>query len=105
MIYHGLRPLVVYDFKRCFLKRPFGLMPTLLMSSARTFLNHNHGLSSGRLSLARMSYTILFFSMRRSIKMKETAEGYLNTPVKNAVVTVPAYFNDSQRQVLIKIYI
>lgn len=23
---------------------------------------------------------------------------YLNTPVKNAVVTVPAYFNDSQRQ-------
>jgi molecular chaperone DnaK len=31
-------------------------------------------------------------------KMKETAEGYLNTPVKNAVVTVPAYFNDSQRQ-------
>lgn len=32
-------------------------------------------------------------------KMKETAEGYLNTPVKNAVITVPAYFNDSQRQV------
>ena len=32
------------------------------------------------------------------IKMKETAEAYLNTTVKNAVVTVPAYFNDSQRQ-------
>merc|ERR1719150_1595909 len=31
-------------------------------------------------------------------KMKETAEGYLGTSVKNAVVTVPAYFNDSQRQ-------
>ena len=31
-------------------------------------------------------------------KMKETAEGYLGTPPKNAVVTVPAYFNDSQRQ-------
>jgi len=31
-------------------------------------------------------------------KMKETAEGYLGTAVKNAVVTVPAYFNDSQRQ-------
>ncbi|KAF3913476.1 hypothetical protein AA313_de0206560 [Arthrobotrys entomopaga] len=31
-------------------------------------------------------------------KMKETAEGYLSKPVKNAVVTVPAYFNDSQRQ-------
>ena len=31
-------------------------------------------------------------------KMKETAEAYLAKPVKNAVVTVPAYFNDSQRQ-------
>merc|ERR1711909_171272 len=29
---------------------------------------------------------------------KETAEGYLGTAAKNAVVTVPAYFNDSQRQ-------
>ena len=32
------------------------------------------------------------------LKMKETAEAYLGTPVINAVVTVPAYFNDSQRQ-------
>jgi len=31
-------------------------------------------------------------------KMKETAESYLSKKVKNAVVTVPAYFNDSQRQ-------
>ncbi|CCE63178.1 hypothetical protein TPHA_0E00830 [Tetrapisispora phaffii CBS 4417] len=31
-------------------------------------------------------------------KMKETAEGYLGGEVKDAVVTVPAYFNDSQRQ-------
>merc|ERR1711973_534481 len=32
------------------------------------------------------------------VKMKETAEAYLGTEVKDAVVTVPAYFNDSQRQ-------
>jgi len=31
-------------------------------------------------------------------KMKETAEGYLGEPVSQAVITVPAYFNDSQRQ-------
>jgi len=31
-------------------------------------------------------------------KMKETAEAYLGRPVGHAVVTVPAYFNDSQRQ-------
>merc|ERR1712159_847686 len=30
-------------------------------------------------------------------KMKETAESYLGKDVKNAVVTVPAYFNDAQR--------
>ncbi|XP_059637699.1 heat shock 70 kDa protein [Cornus florida] len=32
------------------------------------------------------------------IKMKEIAEAFLGHTVKNAVVTVPAYFNDSQRQ-------
>lgn len=32
------------------------------------------------------------------IKMKEIAEAYLGKDVKNAVITVPAYFNDSQRQ-------
>ena len=32
------------------------------------------------------------------LKMKETAEAYLGTTVNNTVVTVPAYFNDSQRQ-------
>merc|ERR1711865_1250582 len=32
------------------------------------------------------------------VKMKETAENYLGKEVKNAVVTVPAYFNDAQRQ-------
>merc|ERR1719331_3031753 len=31
-------------------------------------------------------------------KMKETAEAFLGKTVKNAVVTVPAYFNDAQRQ-------
>ena len=32
------------------------------------------------------------------LKMKETAESYLGTTCNNAVVTMPAYFNDSQRQ-------
>jgi len=31
-------------------------------------------------------------------KMKQTAEEYLSRPVNHAVITVPAYFNDSQRQ-------
>ena len=32
------------------------------------------------------------------MKMKETAEAYLGGTVTDAVITVPAYFNDSQRQ-------
>ncbi|CAH8821304.1 unnamed protein product [Trichobilharzia szidati] len=32
------------------------------------------------------------------MKMKETAENYLGSKVRNVVITVPAYFNDSQRQ-------
>ena len=32
------------------------------------------------------------------IKMKETAESYIGEPVTDAVITVPAYFNDEQRQ-------
>jgi len=32
------------------------------------------------------------------VKMRETAEAYLGTKCNNAVITVPAYFNDSQRQ-------
>ncbi|MFQ6005508.1 MAG: molecular chaperone DnaK, partial [Woeseia sp.] len=37
-------------------------------------------------------------SARVLMKMKKTAEDYLGDEIKEAVVTVPAYFNDSQRQ-------
>lgn len=45
--------------------------------------------------------SIIFHSQISSMvltKMKETAEAYLGKTVTDAVVTVPAYFNDSQRQ-------
>ncbi len=37
-------------------------------------------------------------SARVLMKMKQSAEDYLGEPVREAVITVPAYFNDSQRQ-------
>ncbi|KAK7295726.1 hypothetical protein RJT34_18638 [Clitoria ternatea] len=40
----------------------------------------------------------VFVSSMILTKMRETEEAYLESPIKNVVVTVPAYFNDSQRK-------
>ena len=48
--------------------------------------------------VAGKSYTPPEISAAILQKMKQTAEDYLGEPVTEAVITVPAYFNDSQRQ-------
>ena len=51
-----------------------------------------------KVSIDGKSYTPQDISAMILAKMKETAEAYLGEKVTEAVITVPAYFNDSQRQ-------
>ena len=55
--------------------------------------NHTH-----RVDIEGRLYTPQELSAMILQKMKKTAEDYLGTSVDEAVITVPAYFNDSQRQ-------
>ncbi|MFQ5699307.1 MAG: molecular chaperone DnaK [Myxococcota bacterium] len=51
-----------------------------------------------RVKIADRTYTIPEISAAVLREMKRVAEEYLGEPVQKAVITVPAYFNDSQRQ-------
>ncbi len=51
-----------------------------------------------RIPIMKTDYTPQDISSMILGKLKQDAEAYLGEPVKQAVITVPAYFNDSQRQ-------
>src|SRR5439155_9664671 len=51
-----------------------------------------------RVDISGKEYTPQEISAMILQKMKQTAEDYLGTKITEAVITVPAYFNDAQRQ-------
>ncbi len=85
----------VYSIKR-FMGRRFTEVPA---ETARVSYKVISGPSDDiRISIRGKDYSPQEISAAILQKMKKTAEDYLGEPVTEAVITVPAYFNDSQRQ-------
>lgn len=81
-------------------KRFIGRKRTEVDSEVKTVPYHVTSNSNGDVvfKVGDKNYTPEEIAAYILTKMKETAEEYLGEPVTEAVITVPAYFNDSQRQ-------
>src|SRR5690606_17853448 len=67
--------------------------PNNTVMSVKRWMGTNH-----KVTLEGKEYTPQEISAMILQKLKADAEAYLGQPVTQAVITVPAYFNDSQRQ-------
>ncbi len=85
----------VYSIKR-FMGRKFEESPEETRLVPYTIEKSSQGLSSIKIGSESFSPPEISAIILR--KMKQTAEDYLGTTVSEAVITVPAYFNDAQRQ-------
>jgi molecular chaperone DnaK len=85
----------IYSIKR-FMGRKHHEVPTEIAEVPYAVVEGEGGLAAVEIDGKR--YTPPEISAMVLQKMRQTAEDYLGEPVKEAVITVPAYFNDSQRQ-------
>lgn len=74
-------------------KRQAVTNPTSTVSSIKTYMGSDH-----KVEIFGKKYTPQEISAKTLQKLKKDAEAYLGEEVKEAVITVPAYFTDAQRQ-------
>jgi len=86
---YAIKRLIGRKFSDNEVKRSVGISPFKIVEGT-------HG--SVSVAVLDKAYTPAEISAMILVKMKQTAEEYLGEEVTDAVVTVPAYFNDSQRQ-------
>jgi molecular chaperone DnaK len=87
--FYAIKRLIGRRFNEEMVQKDIKMVPYQIVSAS----NGDAALKCGDKTLAPPE-----ISAQVLVKMKKTAEGYLGHEVKKAVVTVPAYFNDSQRQ-------
>ena len=85
----GIKRLIGRRFNDPLTEKDKGLVPYKIVSSAN---------GDAWVEIKNEKYSPSQISAFTLMKMKETAESYLGEKVDKAVITVPAYFNDSQRQ-------
>ncbi|KAH6583723.1 hypothetical protein BASA60_001290 [Batrachochytrium salamandrivorans] len=79
-------------------KNQVAMNPTNTVFDAKRLIGRRFEDAEVQSDMKHWSFKVVNKGGKPIIQMKETAEAYLGTTVKDAVVTVPAYFNDSQRQ-------
>jgi molecular chaperone DnaK len=85
----------VYSIKRLMGRRYGEVNEEMKMVPYKVIKGPNN---NARVEISGKQYTPQEISAKILQKLKKSAEAYLGTEIKDAVVTVPAYFNDSQRQ-------
>jgi len=85
----GIKRLIGRRYDDPMTEKDKGLVPYKIVSSAN---------GDAWVDIKNEKYSPSQISAFTLMKMKETAENYLGEKVEKAVITVPAYFNDSQRQ-------
>ncbi|KAI6653674.1 Heat shock 70 kDa protein-like [Oopsacas minuta] len=88
----------VYDSKRLIGRKYFDTTVQEKLASWPFSIKELDGMCSIQLEGSDEILTPEEISAYILVKMKNTAEDYLGCPVSRAVVTIPAYFNDAQRQ-------